>query len=330
MHAQPEPSGSTSPTPPFFTVGITTYQRPIFLVEAIESVLAQTFTDYEIIIVDDASADNTAEVVGEVVAQFAAPNVYYMRQPTNLGVGAARNEVIKRARGQFIAFLDDDDRFDANFLHHLYAPLRDAPQSVGFALTSKHVLRLSKEGEVETEIRNFGHTEAVILPKNANLADPIGGGTGLIVRVTTARAVGGFPTQQPVIEDREFMWELSMVSEMLLVPQAILLYNRFPRDRFTTNWRYLATAREQMVDKYRQVLLPYPKTRINYYATAARFYYGMNKRADGRRCLWKIIKIAPFAYKTWKLCLLLEFNKYLPKRLRRQSYGSYYEQLPYA
>jgi hypothetical protein len=144
------------------------------------------------------------------------------------------------------------------------------------------------------------------------------------------RAVGGFPTQQPVIEDREFMWELSMVSEMLLVPQAILLYNRFPRDRFTTNWRYLATAREQMVDKYRQVLLPYPKTRIRSYTAAARIYYGMNKRVDGRRCLWKIIKIAPFAYATWKLCLLLEFNKYLPKRLRRQSYGSYYEQLPYA
>lgn len=321
-----ETLGTTAPTTPFFTVGITTYQRPIFLVEAIESVLAQTFTDYEVIIVDDASADNTADVV----AQFAAPNVQYLRQPTNLGVGAARNEVIKRARGPFIAFLDDDDRFDPDFLRHIYGPLRDAPESVGFALTSRHILRLSKEGEVETEIRNFGYTEAVILPKNCNLANPIGGGTGLIVRVTTARAVGGFPTVQPVIEDREFMWELSMVSEMLLIPQAILLYNRFPGDRFTTNWQYLATAREQMVDKYRQVLSPYPKSRIRSYLSAARIYYGINKRADGRRCLWKIIQIAPFAYETWKLMLLLEFNKYLPKRLRRQSYGSYYERLPYA
>lgn len=311
---------------PFFTVGITTYQRPLYLVEAIQSVLAQTFTDFELIIVDNASADHTAEVVQQV----AAPHVQYVRQPTNLGVGAARNEVIKRARGQFIAFLDDDDRFDPDFLRHCYAPLRDAPASVGFALTSRHILRLSKKGEVEVEIRNHGHTETVTLPKNSNLAKPIGGGTGLLVRVTTARAVGGFPTAQPVIEDREFMWELSLVSEMLFIPQAILLYNRFPGERFTTNWHYLATAREQMVEKYRQALLPYPKTRIHYYTTAARIYYGLNKRADGRRCLWKIIKLAPLAYATWKLSLLLEFNRYLPKGLRRQPYGSYYERLPYA
>jgi len=90
-------------TSPRVSVVIPTYNRAHFLAEAIESVLAQTFRDWEMIVVDDGSTDDTPRVVERYGGQLT-----YLRQP-HLGTSAGRNAGIARARGQFVAFLDDDD-----------------------------------------------------------------------------------------------------------------------------------------------------------------------------------------------------------------------------
>jgi glycosyltransferase involved in cell wall biosynthesis len=83
---------------------IVTYNYGHFLGEAIQSVLDQTFQDWETIVVDDGSTDNTKEVV----AAFADPRIHYVYQE-NRGNPAARNTALKRAAGEYIAFLDADD-----------------------------------------------------------------------------------------------------------------------------------------------------------------------------------------------------------------------------
>ena len=98
---RPEDAGMTPVT---VSVIVPTHNRPGFLVGAIASVLRQTFTDYEIIVVDDGSTDDTREVVERI----ASPKVRYVYQE-NAGVGAARNRGIALARGRYIAFVDDDD-----------------------------------------------------------------------------------------------------------------------------------------------------------------------------------------------------------------------------
>lgn len=84
-----------------FSVVIPTYNRAAMVVRAIESVRAQTFTDYEIIVVDDGSTDDTATRVESM-------GVRCLRQP-NAGPAAARNRGIAEAAGQYVAFLDSDD-----------------------------------------------------------------------------------------------------------------------------------------------------------------------------------------------------------------------------
>jgi len=84
------------------SVIIPTYNRAKFLEEAINSVLNQTYKDFEIIVVDDGSTDNTKEIIrkfGEII---------YIYQK-NKGVSSARNKGIKMSRGEYIAFLDSDD-----------------------------------------------------------------------------------------------------------------------------------------------------------------------------------------------------------------------------
>lgn len=86
------------------SVIIPTYNRAELLPETIGSILAQTFRDFEIIVVDDGSTDNTKEVV----ESFNSPSIRYIYQ-ANLGVSAARTTGIKASSGEYIAFLDSDD-----------------------------------------------------------------------------------------------------------------------------------------------------------------------------------------------------------------------------
>ncbi len=95
---------------PLVSVVIPTYNRALFVGEAIESVLSQTFTDYEIIVVDDGSTDNTRESLKRY-----GNSIKYIYQE-NSGVSAARNTGIKNASGTWLAFLDSDDKFRAEYL----------------------------------------------------------------------------------------------------------------------------------------------------------------------------------------------------------------------
>ena len=89
------------------SVIIPTHNRARFLREAISSVLNQTFQDFEILVVDDASDDNTREVV----AGFEDIRIKYFRHDTNRGGSAARNTGIRNSMCSYIAFLDDDDEW---------------------------------------------------------------------------------------------------------------------------------------------------------------------------------------------------------------------------
>ncbi|MCC5947028.1 MAG: glycosyltransferase family 2 protein [Nitriliruptoraceae bacterium] len=87
---------------PMYSVIVPTFGRPEYLGEAIESVLAQTLGDFEVIVVDDASP-------GPVTLPVADPRVRLIRAEENGGPGAARNLGVQHALGQRLAFLDDDD-----------------------------------------------------------------------------------------------------------------------------------------------------------------------------------------------------------------------------
>lgn len=94
-------------TGPRVTVYLPTRNRAQLLGDAVESVLAQDYCDFELIIVDDASEDTTPEVAARYVLRD--PRVFYVRQPVACGAPSARNCAIGRARGTFITGIDDDD-----------------------------------------------------------------------------------------------------------------------------------------------------------------------------------------------------------------------------
>jgi glycosyltransferase involved in cell wall biosynthesis len=113
--------------PPKVSVIILTYNRAHLLCKAIQSVLNQNFQDFEIIIVDDASQDNTTEVVNS----FSDKRIRYIRHQANRGEGGSRNSGVKNATGEYIAFLDDDDEWLPEKLSMQVLLLDNSPLKVG-------------------------------------------------------------------------------------------------------------------------------------------------------------------------------------------------------
>jgi glycosyltransferase involved in cell wall biosynthesis len=107
---------------------ICTYDRAGVLPGAIRSVLAQDFADFELVIVDDGSTDDTRQVV----EGFADPRVRYCYRP-NGGLSAARNTGARAARGALLTFLDDDDRFADGALARVAAARTERPNVVTWA-----------------------------------------------------------------------------------------------------------------------------------------------------------------------------------------------------
>jgi len=109
---------------PAVSVIVPTFNRAGFLKQALDSVRAQTWRDYELIVVDDGSTDGTAALAE------AYPGARWLRLPVNGGVSRARNRGILQARGRFICFLDSDDSWLPGKLERQMRWMRDNPQSL--------------------------------------------------------------------------------------------------------------------------------------------------------------------------------------------------------
>jgi hypothetical protein len=106
------------------SVIIPLYNKAAYIARTLDSVFAQSFTDYEIVVIDDGSTDGG----GEIVRRIADPRVRLITQP-NAGQGAARDRGMREAHGDLFVFLDADDEWRPDCLAHLTALVRDFPQA---------------------------------------------------------------------------------------------------------------------------------------------------------------------------------------------------------
>jgi glycosyltransferase involved in cell wall biosynthesis len=119
------------------SVIIPTYNRAGLVTKTIESVLAQSFRDFEIIVIDDGSTDNTTEVL-------SAYPVKYIKQP-NQGPGAARNTGIGLSTGEYIAFLDSDDAY---FKHTLAKSVAILDSHPGVGISYGRIFATNENGDI--------------------------------------------------------------------------------------------------------------------------------------------------------------------------------------
>lgn len=146
---------------PLVSVIVCTFNRANLITKALESIFAQTYKNLEIIILDDASCDNTTDVIAPLAQKDS--RIVYIKNEINLGITASRNKAISRSHGEFIAMLDDDDWWvDAQKIEKQVAFMTTpGNQEVGLVGTqmnvvdpSGKVLFTSSYALTDTSIRN--------------------------------------------------------------------------------------------------------------------------------------------------------------------------------
>ena len=141
------------------SVVIPTYNRAGKLVEAVQSVFSQTYSDYEIIISDDGSTDNTAEII----QQFGDSRVRYLKNEHSGLPSVARNIALKAAEGKYIAFLDSDDLWLPDKLKEQVAVLDKHPE-VGLVCSNAYCIdRQGKRAQQLYQEQGFGKSGLVFL-----------------------------------------------------------------------------------------------------------------------------------------------------------------------
>lgn len=205
---------------PRISVIIPTYNRLGYLREALDSVHAQTFGEYEVIVVDDGS---TEDIAGGVADHPARPRV--VRQDRS-GPGAARNRGIEAAAADTIAFLDSDDLWAPTKLERFIGLLDDAPE-VRIAYGPMHPVDAERhdvpgrtkpchDGQITTALflSSFVHVPTVVCHKST-LVD-----------------IGGFDPTLPVCEDYDLWLRLSVREPFALIDEP-LAYRRLHKDRLS-------------------------------------------------------------------------------------------------
>ena len=212
---------------PKISVVIPTFNRAHLIGEAIESVLNQTFPDFELIVVDDGSTDDTQEVVHH----FTDPRLKYLKL-TNSGVSAARNTGIQACSGDIVAFLDSDDLWLPEKLERQMARLdHDSEAGLVYGLYYSTT-------SIEAPKKLRGNCEAQLGLRKLLFGTVFHWSTVLIVRSWLGQ-VGGFDEQFPVGEEWELTLRLALAGcHMICEPLPLAIVRQQPNSLAKSSYRH--------------------------------------------------------------------------------------------
>lgn len=223
---------------PEVSVIIPTYNRAKYVTHAIDSVLAQTYSDYEIIIVDDGSTDNTREVL-----ETYMDKIRYLYQD-NAGVSAARNTGIKTAKGKWIAFLDSDDEWLPEKLSRQMGSLARTGAKVCFTNIIWNSKEAGKSLRDETYKGKYSDDEVFYEPlelllHRSSLYNVL---SAVVIESRLLARVGCFDERISYGEDIRLFVRLTFETPFVYVHQLLVLFDRRPgREGLTTDQSFGVT-----------------------------------------------------------------------------------------
>lgn len=224
------------PETPRVTVFIPVYNRQHYITTAVDSILAQTFEDFELLIVDDGSTDATLEVL----ASYQDPRLRIECNPRNLGIPATRNRGLELARGEYIALLDSDDISWPNRLARQVATLDRHPELVQVGSACNF---MDADGQRIDRVR-----------RQPVRADEVGASLAFFCALTNRTIMArtailrehGYSEDFPRCQDYELHHRLSRTHRMANLSE-VLVCGREHSGRFTKNTNSLGRDRKREI-----------------------------------------------------------------------------------
>lgn len=233
------------------SVIIPTYNRAYCLGRAIESVLAQTYTDLELIVVDDGSTDNTRFLVEEYARKD--DRIRYVSMPGNSGVSAARNYGMECANGEFLAFQDSDDYWHNEKLEKQMKAIESTGADFSYTYIeydAKDNIRCIIPDESIPHTSMNGDILARVLHSNL-----IGAPT-LVMHRRCYEKIGAFDTTLPALEDYDYAIRLASWFKAAFVPEVLLTASATDGGISSNSANYYI-ASCLLIGRYKKELLSY-------------------------------------------------------------------------
>jgi glycosyltransferase involved in cell wall biosynthesis len=265
------------------SVIIPTHNRAEFLRSAITSVLNQTFQDFEIIIIDDASKDHTQEVI----ANFNDTRIKVIHNQVSKGAAGARNIGIMNSNGEYTAFLDDDDEWLPEKLKIQTCLLDDSPPEVGGVYTG--YFEREKVGE-RVSICNPGVTG---LSKDNFITT-----SSVLLRRECFEKCGLFDESMPTNSDYDMWIRISKKFSFKIIENALVKYC-IHENGLTLNHKKKAIGLEILFEKHGDFFEKNRKEYSNMYLSLGVHYCYEGEIQKGRKAFSKSIRMNPFEMRSY-------------------------------
>ncbi len=280
---------------PAVSVILPTHNRAALLPRAIASVLTQDWRDLELIVVDDASSDDTPQRM----AAMQDPRLRYLRLERNVGPAAARNRAVAIARGEWLAFQDSDDEWFAGKLDSQCALASGLPAD--YVVVGSTLLRIGARG-VE-RIRWPLRTQAPAQPEvdtSAFLTGAMAYLQSMLIRRSAFMSVAGFDESLPVRSDIELCLRLLSIGRFAAVDLPLALSWETPGSVSLQHDRRIRCT-QQILDQHAPLLTRYPRALAAWWYAQGHYQLQMGQQRAARRSLLKALGAHPTAYRTWML-----------------------------
>ncbi len=266
------------------SVIIPTYNRREFITIALNSVVAQTFQDYEIVVIDDGSTDGTREVL----APYQHVVRYFYQE--NRGIAAARNRGIREAQGEYLAFLDSDDYWLPSKLERQIACFKANPH---FGMVATRCSSITPQGTFRK--RNRPGTSGWIL-QDLFTANFIRTSSAMVTR-ECLNTTGLFDESLPECEEYDLWLRIAAHYPIGFINEPLTVYTDNPRG-VSTDSLFGRLQRLRVLEKeYLRERIPpalYRKRMASNYHYLGRHYLNRGNHAEAKRYLKRSVALAPY------------------------------------
>ena len=293
--------------------------RARFVDQALASVAAQTFRDFELIIVDDASTDGTLKSIQAMMPQIMAASpdtpIIYVQRAINGGPSAARNDGAKRANGKFLAFLDQDDLWAPTFLEETSQRLQTMGEDTAALYVDGYCINANKDTmsylkSRETKIQYKYHS--ITLPLSNGHMAPI---QGSLLRKEAFEAIKGFDEHLRILEDSDFVIRLTQRYRVASIAKPLYSLRRYGRGYggegggsacMNTKSELAFASRKYYLEKHapscRQDPLLTKALQYEWamlYSDMGKYHLSHNQRKTARSLFRQSLRSFPFSQRTW-------------------------------
>jgi glycosyltransferase involved in cell wall biosynthesis len=273
---------------PEVSVIIPAYNAETTLRETLASVLAQTFTDIEVLVVDDGSTDDTA-----AIATAIGPPVICLSRE-NGGVARARNLGLDQAAGRYVAFLDADDRWEPRKLERQIELMSTRPE-VGACFTAVRNVDDQDQTLAQTPARDYADFCEALLLHSVVVS---GSCSSAMLRRELASEVGGFDPRFSQCADWDYFIRLSLRARLAPIDEPLVVYRRaagnmssdialLERDTFAVLDKFFASGDAGPYVELRQ------RCYSNHWMIVSGSYLHAGQSRDAVRCLLKGLRAYP-------------------------------------